>query len=79
MIFFFLLSFPYIASDIAENPYWKRDVRRAYPQLSVVTQEQLSTFLLQKPEQPAYVPFICTHLPQIQKLTCTYMQMFVEI
>ncbi|PAV18985.1 NADH-ubiquinone oxidoreductase kDa subunit [Pyrrhoderma noxium] len=41
------------ASDIAENPYWKRDVRRAYPQLSVVTQEQLSTFLLQKPEQPA--------------------------
>jgi len=38
------------ASDIAENPYWKRDVRRAYPQLSVITQSDLSTFLLQRPE-----------------------------
>ncbi|KAF2018031.1 21 kDa subunit of NADH dehydrogenase [Aaosphaeria arxii CBS 175.79] len=26
------------AADIAENPYWKRDVRRRYPQLSTVTQ-----------------------------------------
>jgi hypothetical protein len=26
------------AGDIAENPYWKRDARRSYPQLSVVTQ-----------------------------------------
>lgn len=26
------------ASDIADNPYWKRDVRRAYPKLSTVTQ-----------------------------------------
>ena len=26
------------SADIADNPYWKRDVRRAYPQLSVVTQ-----------------------------------------
>lgn len=26
------------AGDIAENPYWKRDVRRSYPKLSVVTQ-----------------------------------------
>ncbi|EHK25634.1 uncharacterized protein TRIVIDRAFT_33294 [Trichoderma virens Gv29-8] len=26
------------AGDIADNAYWKRDVRRAYPQLSVVTQ-----------------------------------------
>ncbi|KAL5485038.1 hypothetical protein ACEPAI_7680 [Sanghuangporus weigelae] len=41
------------ASDPAQNPYWKRDVRRAYPQLSVVTQDELATFLLQKPEQPA--------------------------
>ncbi|KAI5120974.1 hypothetical protein M0805_006646 [Coniferiporia weirii] len=41
------------ASDPAQNPYWKRDVRRAYPQLSVVTQDELSTFLLQSPEQPA--------------------------
>ncbi|KAI9798279.1 MAG: hypothetical protein M1833_004851 [Piccolia ochrophora] len=26
------------AGDLAENPYWKRDARRAYPQLSVVNQ-----------------------------------------
>lgn len=26
------------AGDIADNPYWKRDVRRNYPQLSTVTQ-----------------------------------------
>ncbi|KAL9058532.1 MAG: hypothetical protein Q9162_001687 [Coniocarpon cinnabarinum] len=26
------------AGDIAENPYWKRDVRRSYPRLSVVNQ-----------------------------------------
>lgn len=26
------------AADIADNPYWKRDVRRAYPKLSMVTQ-----------------------------------------
>ena len=26
------------AGDIAENPYWKRDVRRQYPKLSVVRQ-----------------------------------------
>ncbi|KAL2073608.1 hypothetical protein VTL71DRAFT_10934 [Oculimacula yallundae] len=26
------------AGDIAENPYWKRDSRRSYPQLSFVTQ-----------------------------------------
>ncbi|TFY70894.1 hypothetical protein EVG20_g2125 [Dentipellis fragilis] len=35
------------ASDPAQNPYWKRDVRRAYPQLSVVTQSQLSSLLIQ--------------------------------
>ncbi|KAF8482929.1 21 kDa subunit of NADH dehydrogenase [Russula ochroleuca] len=35
------------ASDPAQNPYWKRDVRRAYPQLSVVTQPELSTLLIQ--------------------------------
>ncbi|VDB95960.1 unnamed protein product [Peniophora sp. CBMAI 1063] len=35
------------ASDPAQNPYWKRDVRRAYPQLSVVTQSNLSTLLIQ--------------------------------
>ncbi|KAA1471665.1 NUZM, NADH-ubiquinone oxidoreductase 21.3 kDa subunit [Dentipellis sp. KUC8613] len=35
------------ASDIAQNHYWKRDVRRAYPQLSVVTQSQLSNLLIQ--------------------------------
>ncbi|KAK3673815.1 hypothetical protein LTR78_006370 [Recurvomyces mirabilis] len=26
------------AADLAENPYWKRDVRRQYPQMSVVRQ-----------------------------------------
>jgi hypothetical protein len=26
------------AADIAENPYWKRDVRRRYPRLSTITQ-----------------------------------------
>jgi hypothetical protein len=26
------------AADIADNPYWKRDMRRAYPALSVVSQ-----------------------------------------
>ncbi|KAJ7497287.1 NUZM, NADH-ubiquinone oxidoreductase 21.3 kDa subunit [Mycena latifolia] len=34
------------ASDPAQNPYWKRDVRRAYPQLSVVTQSELSLLLI---------------------------------
>lgn len=45
------------ASDPAQNPYWKRDVRRAYPQLSVVTQSELSTLLIEHHEaQQAYVP-----------------------
>ncbi|KAI0355638.1 21 kDa subunit of NADH dehydrogenase [Trametes cingulata] len=35
------------ASDPAQNPYWKRDVRRAYPQLSVVTQSELSNLLIE--------------------------------
>ncbi|KAJ6593890.1 NUZM, NADH-ubiquinone oxidoreductase 21.3 kDa subunit [Mycena capillaripes] len=35
------------ASDPAQNPYWKRDVRRAYPQLSVVTQSELSSLLIE--------------------------------
>lgn len=26
------------AGDIADNPYWKRDVRRSYPRLSIVNQ-----------------------------------------
>jgi hypothetical protein len=29
------------AADIAENPYWKRDVRRSYPKLSTVTQSDV--------------------------------------
>ncbi|KAF9792903.1 NADH dehydrogenase 21 kDa subunit [Thelephora terrestris] len=44
------------ASDPAQNPYWKRDVRRAFPKLSVVTQTELSAFLLQTPEEPAQIP-----------------------
>ncbi|KAF8274429.1 hypothetical protein EI94DRAFT_1768678 [Lactarius quietus] len=43
------------ASDPAENPYWKRDVRRAYPQLSVVTQSELSTLLIQHSSPPESV------------------------
>ncbi len=43
------------ASDPAENPYWKRDVRRAYPQLSVVTQSELSTLLIQHSGTPESV------------------------
>ncbi|RDB16960.1 NADH-ubiquinone oxidoreductase 21 subunit [Hypsizygus marmoreus] len=35
------------ASDLAQNPYWKRDVRRAYPQLSVITQSELSSLLIE--------------------------------
>lgn len=28
------------AADLADNPYWKRDVRRAYPRLSSVNQSE---------------------------------------
>ncbi|WRT64238.1 uncharacterized protein IL334_001167 [Kwoniella shivajii] len=37
------------ASDPAFNPYWKRDVRRAYPQTSTITQNELSALLLASP------------------------------
>lgn len=33
------------AADLAENPYWKRDVRRNYPQLSTVTQGDVVALL----------------------------------
>lgn len=33
------------AGDIADNPYWKRDSRRSYPQLSVVNQQQFASLL----------------------------------
>ena len=33
------------AADIADNPYWKRDVRRSYPQLSVLKQADVVGFL----------------------------------
>ncbi|KAF2261468.1 NADH dehydrogenase 29/21K chain precursor [Lojkania enalia] len=33
------------AADLAENPYWKRDVRRRYPQLSTVTQADVVALL----------------------------------
>ena len=29
------------AGDIADNPYWKRDVRRSYPKLSIVNQSDV--------------------------------------
>jgi hypothetical protein len=33
------------AADIAENPYWMRDTRRQYPQLSTVTQGDVVALL----------------------------------
>ena len=48
----------HLASDPAQNPYWKRDVRRAYPQLSVVTQSELSTLLIEHSGAQAYVPVL---------------------
>jgi hypothetical protein len=33
------------AADLAENPYWKRDVRRRYPQLSTITQSDAVALL----------------------------------
>ncbi|KAG6900537.1 hypothetical protein C0993_009114 [Termitomyces sp. T159_Od127] len=45
------------ASDPAQNPYWKRDVRRAYPQLSVITQAELSSLLIEhSPSQSVAAP-----------------------
>ncbi|KAJ3825079.1 NUZM, NADH-ubiquinone oxidoreductase 21.3 kDa subunit [Lentinula raphanica] len=44
------------ASDVAQNPYWKRDVRRAYPQLSVITQTGLSSLLIEHSTPQACVP-----------------------
>ncbi|KAJ7594141.1 NUZM, NADH-ubiquinone oxidoreductase 21.3 kDa subunit [Mycena floridula] len=41
------------ASDPAQNPYWKRDVRRAYPQLSVVSQTELSQLLIEHSTPPS--------------------------
>ncbi|KAF9452372.1 21 kDa subunit of NADH dehydrogenase [Macrolepiota fuliginosa MF-IS2] len=35
------------ASDPAQNPYWKRGVRRAYAPLSVITQSELSQLLIE--------------------------------
>ncbi|KAK9899200.1 21 kDa subunit of NADH dehydrogenase [Cystobasidium minutum MCA 4210] len=42
---------PSKASDIAQNAYYERDFRRAYPKLDVVTQTELSALLLAQPEQ----------------------------
>ncbi|RPB10513.1 21 kDa subunit of NADH dehydrogenase [Morchella conica CCBAS932] len=33
------------AADIAENPYWKRDTRRDYPQLSTLRQSDIAGLL----------------------------------
>ncbi|KAF8798735.1 NUZM, NADH-ubiquinone oxidoreductase 21.3 kDa subunit [Phlegmacium glaucopus] len=45
-----------MASDPAQNPYWKRDIRRAYPQLSVVTQSELSSLLIEHAGTQAISP-----------------------
>jgi len=34
------------AGDIADNPYWKRDMRRDYPRLSVVAQNDVAALLV---------------------------------
>ncbi|BGP16828.1 hypothetical protein JCM10213_004675 [Rhodosporidiobolus nylandii] len=34
------------ASDVAENPYFKRDFRRSYPKTEVVTQDELAKLLI---------------------------------
>ncbi|KAG8886079.1 hypothetical protein FRB97_007955 [Tulasnella sp. 331] len=39
-----------LASDPAQNPYWKRDARRNYPRLSVVDQSELAQLLLASPD-----------------------------
>jgi hypothetical protein len=44
-----------LASDPAQNPYWKRDVRRVFPQLSMVTQSELSQLLLEHSSVQAFV------------------------
>jgi len=33
------------AADIADNPYWRRDVRRNYPKLSTITQSDAVSLL----------------------------------
>ncbi len=48
-----LITFGTVASDPAQNPYWKRDVRRAYPKLSVVTQLELSSLLIEHSQAPS--------------------------
>ena len=52
----------YLASDPAQNPYWKRDVRRVYPQLSVVTQSELSGLLIEHSTTPRCVGFPCRNV-----------------
>ncbi len=49
--------------------YWKRDARRNYPQLSVVTQTELSQLLLGVPQQPAFVSFLMQINPFIDTLS----------
>lgn len=34
------------ASDVAENPYWRRDVRRNYPKTEVLGQHELAALLV---------------------------------
>ncbi|KAL7424781.1 hypothetical protein Q5752_000465 [Cryptotrichosporon argae] len=53
------------ASDPAFNPYYKRDVRRAYPQTSTITQTTLSSLLLSSPSVSALpAPETATEVPR---------------
>ncbi|KAG4305067.1 hypothetical protein PORY_001237 [Pneumocystis oryctolagi] len=72
------------ASDIAENPYWKRDTRRNYPRLGVITQSTLAERLLlgrplettQEPVAPVATPSLSAALqsaalPTVQTMVLT--------
>jgi len=65
------------ASDVAQNAYWKRDARRKYPQLSVVTQTELSQLLLGESSQAAVsepksdVPAVESVIPDLTSAIAT--------
>lgn len=44
------------ASDVAQNPYFKRDFRRMYPKTEVVTQGELAKLLIAQGGFEACVP-----------------------
>ncbi|GHJ87600.1 hypothetical protein NliqN6_4002 [Naganishia liquefaciens] len=53
------------ASDVAFNPYFKRDTRRQFPATSVITQEKLAGLLLASPEGQKALPAPATQSTDI--------------